>query len=237
VGQPTASNACQVLHVTGSQSQLTSPITTKLLDAGNITLTGPTGSNLNNTTVTKSAANSYGLSLGFEGAGIPPIPGQLNATLVAGPYTLNGAGGADVGRFNATVNLGSPLTITGGLPATVVRANGLPLVWSGGNSGDVVLILGYAGNVSGTGTNATIDATEFICTTTAGAGGFTVPANILNQLPAITAAQISASTAAGFLEVVSYTSSPFTAPLTAGGNIDTGVFSSVLGIGATPAFQ
>jgi hypothetical protein len=237
LGQPTASNACQVLHVTGSQSQLANPITTTMLDAGNITLTGPTGSNLNNTTVTKSAGNSYSLSLGFEGAGIPSIPGQVNATLVAGPYTLNGAGGADVGRFNATVNLGSPLTITGGLPATVVRANGLPLVWTGGNSGDVVSIFGYAGTVSGTGTNATVDATEFICTTTAGTGGFTVPANILNQLPAITAAQISGGTGSGFLEVVSYNSSPFTAPLTAGGNIDTGVFSSVLGTGATPAFQ
>jgi len=238
LGQPTANNACQVLHVSGSQSQLANPISTTMLDAGNVTLTGPSGSNLNNTTVTKDATtNAYSLSLGFEGAGIPSIPGQVNATLVAGPYRLNGAGGRDVGVFNANVNLGAPLTITGGLPTTVVRANGLPLAWTGGNSSDVVSIVGYAGTTSGTGANIVVDATEFICTTTAGAGGFTVPASILNQLPAITAAQISGSTGTGFLEVVSYNSSPFTAPLTAGGNIDSGVFSSVLGTGATPAFQ
>jgi len=236
--QPTSTNACQVIHVTGSQSQLANPISTTFLDAGNITLTGPSGSNLNNTTITKDAStNSYGLSLGFEGAGIPSIPGQVNANLVAGQYRLNGAGGRDVGVFNASVNLGSPLTISGGLPATVVRANGLPLAWSGGNSGDIVTILGYAGTNSGTGANIVVDATEFICTTTAGTGGFTVPASILNQLPAITAAQISGSTATGFLEVVTSNSSTFQAPLTAGGNIDTGIFSSVLGIGATPAYQ
>jgi uncharacterized protein (TIGR03437 family) len=235
---PTPTNACQVIQVKGTSSEIANPIKTTMLDAGTITLTGPAGSNLNNTTVTKDATtNSYGLSLGFEGAGLPSIPGQINASLVAGQYKLHGAGGQAVGVFDASVNLGAPLTITGGLPANVVRANGLPLAWTGGNANDVVMILGYAGTTSGTGTNAVIDATEFVCTTTAGANGFTVPASILNQLPAITTAQITGGTGTGFLEVVSYNSSTFTAPLTAGGNIDTGVFSSVLGIGATPSFQ
>jgi uncharacterized protein (TIGR03437 family) len=241
--QPTPNGACQVIRITGSTDQLANPITATFLDAGIVTLTGPAGSSLSNTTVTKDpATNSYGLSLGFEGAGIPSIPGQINASLVAGQYRLNGAGGTDVGQFNASVNLGAPLTITGGLPATVVRANGLPLAWSGGNSSDIVTIFGYAGTNSGTGANIVVDATAFTCTTTAGAGGFNVPASILTQLPAVSAAQVTAGSASGYLQVIS-TVNPtagnglFTAPLTAGGNIDAGIFTAATGIGNLPAYQ
>jgi hypothetical protein len=241
--QPTPSGACTVTRIVGSQSQIGNTITTTGLDAGNITITGPAGSNLSNTTITKDAAtNAYGLSLGFEGAGIPNLPGQISASIVAGQYRLNGAGGRDVGSFNASVNLGAPLTITGGLPATVVRANGLPLSWSGGNSSDIVQIMGYAGTNSGTGANVTVDATLFICTTTAGAGGFTVPASILTQLPAVTAAQITSGAATGFLQVMSLVNPSegnglFSAPLTAGGTIDTGIFTAATGTGTLPAYQ
>jgi uncharacterized protein (TIGR03437 family) len=232
---PVATNSCQVIQVKGTQTEIANPINTTMLDAGTVTLTGPAGSNLTNAAVPKDAkTNAYALSLGFEGAGLPSIPGQINATLVAGQYKLAGAGGKDVGVFNATANLSAPLTITGGLPATVVRANGLPLAWTGGGANDVVMILGYAGTTSGTGTNAVIDATEFVCTTTAGANGFTVPASILTQLPAVSS---TSATGATFLEVVSYNSSTFTAPLTAGGAIDAGVFATVLGIGALPSWQ
>lgn len=235
--------ACVVSRVVGSQSQIGNPVSATMLDAGNITITGPAGSNLSNTTVTKDAAtNAYALSLGFEGAGIPNLPGQVNASIVAGQYRLVGAGGRDVGTFNAQVNLGSPLTITGGLPATVVRANGLPLAWSGGNSSDIVQILGYAGINSGTGANVTVDATVFICTTTAGTGGFTVPASVLTQLPAVAAGQITSGAASGFLQVISSVNPAqgnglFSAPLTAGGSINTGVFTAATGIGSFPAYQ
>ena len=143
------------------------------------------------------------------------------------------------------MNLGAPLTITGGLPSTVVRASGLPLAWSGGNSSDIVQIIGFAGTNTGTGQNVIIDAVEFICTTTAGAGGFTVPASVLTQLPAVTAAQITNGAATGFLEVVSSVNPAqgnglFTANLTSalgGGAIDAGIFTAATGIGALPAYQ
>jgi uncharacterized protein (TIGR03437 family) len=238
--QTVATNACQVYHIVGSQNQLGAVVSPTNLDAGTITLTGPSGSNLTSGVALNKDASTkaYSLSLGFEGAGLPPIPGQISATLVAGKYSLHGAGGPDVGVFDTSVTLGSPLTITGGLPSTVVRANGLPLAWSGGNSSDIVQIFGYAGTTSGSGANITVDAWEFICTTTAGTGGFTVPSSILNQLPAITAAQISAGTGTGALEVLS-TATPgtFKAPLTAGGTTDAGYFSAFLGQGTTPAYQ
>ena len=122
--------------------------------------------------------------------GVPTIPGlQTNGTIIGGQYTLKGAGGKDVGPFTATVNLGSPLTITGGLPSTVNRGSGLPLSWTGGNSSDLVIIEGLAITTSTTttasGTTFTENGGEFVCTTTVGTGGLTVPASITSQIPAL----------------------------------------------------
>lgn len=240
---PTPNGACVVSRATRLQSQQAPsvPITTGL-DAGNVTLTGPAGSNLSNTALTKDAVSKiYALSLGFEGGGIT-IPGQINASIIAGQYRLTGAGGPDVGAFNASVNLGAPLTITGGLPATVVRANGLPLAWSGGNSSDVVQILGTTSLTTGTGTSAVSEDVTFVCTTTAGSGGFTVPADVLTQLHAVTAAQQSNGTGSASLSVYSYVNPTngnglFPAPLTAGGEITTGVFTAGNGLFTTPVYQ
>ena len=74
------------------------------LDAGTITLTGPAGSGLANTPLTETN-NDYVLTIG-TGLG---IPGAVNGSIVAGTYTLNGAGGQDVGKFTASINLGNPL--------------------------------------------------------------------------------------------------------------------------------
>jgi hypothetical protein len=115
----------------------------------------------------------------------------------------------------------------------------LTLNWTGGNATDLVEIMGSSSTVTGIGTNAvTTTTTEFVCTTTAGQGTFTVPASILNQLPAATAAQISAGTAVGTLEVASgIINSTFTASLKAGGSIDLGAFGSALIVTNTPEYQ
>ncbi|MEO8369546.1 MAG: hypothetical protein ABI806_10120, partial [Candidatus Solibacter sp.] len=57
---------------------------------------------------------------------------------------------------------------------------------------------------------------------------FTVPSSVLTQLPA---------TDTGILYVASGAYTTFNAPLKAGGNIDAGVFTSFVGIGATPAYR
>jgi uncharacterized protein (TIGR03437 family) len=224
--------SCYVFHDT-DQNVATSGGSGKSLDAGAVTLSGPAGSNISSLALTRDAKlGSYYLSLGIEGIS---IPGQVSASIVPGTYALSGAGGADVGRFNASITLGAPLTITGGLPASVTRGAGLTLNWTGGNASDLVQITGSASMTTG----AVSDTTSFVCTTTAGQRTFTVPASILNQLPAVSA---SSSSSSGSLGVYSFVAPGgaiglFTAPLTAGGSIDAGFFLALTGAGASVSYQ
>jgi hypothetical protein len=233
--QFTSSGACTLSHIVSSssgQAGLT-PVAPGNLDAGAVTLNGPAGSGLTNQAFTQDPiSKQYSISLGTEGI---TIPGALNAKLIAGQYTVAGAGGADVGKFNAQITLGAPLNLTGGLPSSVDRSAGLTLNWTGGNASDLVEIIGIASNVTGTGNSAVADSWTFICTTNAGAGTLTVPSSILVQMPAVTA---SSTTASGFLEFASGVSpTTFTAPLTAGGSIDIGTFLSSVGFGGAVTFQ
>jgi uncharacterized protein (TIGR03437 family) len=222
------SGSCTLVHVVGSQSQVLAASGGIGLDAGNITLSGPAASNLNNTALTQNSTGSYSLSIGTEGLppGTPGLGG--NGSIVAGTYTWKGAGGKDVGNFNVPITLATPLTVTGGLPASVTRSAGIPLAWTGGNSTDVVEIVGYSGTTSGSGANATIDASEFICVTTAGPGRFTVPSAITLLLPASTGAN-----GTGFLLVGS---SPAPVSFTASG-IDRGFATAQIATGANVAYQ
>jgi uncharacterized protein (TIGR03437 family) len=219
------SGSCQVVTATSTGGSASSGGSLTYLDAGTVTINGPAGSSLTNQALTKTN-NLYSYST-TEGIS---LPGQASFTLPAGTYTLNGAGGNDVGSFSSVqLSLGSPLTITGGLPASVTRSAGLTLNWTGGNSSDPVEIIGGSTSTSGTGTSAVTTSTTFICLTTAGQKTFTVPASILNQLPA---------TSNGTLEVGTGTSpTTFTAKLKADNSDIGSIFSSFVGIGASVAFQ
>ncbi len=207
------------------------------LDAGAITVSGPSASNLSSTALTETS-NTYNLSIGEQG--LPPLAagGYGNGSLPPGNYTLKGAGGKDVGAFTASVTLGPQFVISGGLPTSVTRSSGLTLNWTGGNSSDTVAIFG--GSQLGSILNQT--GASFICFTTAGKGSYTVPASILNQLPAITAAQITNGAGSGSLGVSVGTSATsgnglFNAPLTAGGTISNATFTGSTFIDASVAFQ
>ncbi|HXK07253.1 MAG TPA: hypothetical protein VMS37_32965 [Verrucomicrobiae bacterium] len=220
------SGSCQVITGTSSgTSAATGSLT--YLDAGTVTINGPAGSGLSNQALTKTN-NSYSLA-NFEGI---PLPGQLNFSLPAGTYNLAGAGGADVGSFNTSITLASPLTVTGGLPTTVNRSSPLTINWTGGNSSDLVEIIGSTSSTTGTGTSATTTSVTFICLTTAGQRTFTVPTSILGQLFATTA------TNPGLLEVASGNlSTSFTATLKSDGSSIPGLFGSFIGTGASVAYQ
>ena len=219
--------SCQVIQSSGG-SGTTAGGSLTYLDAGNVTVTGPAGSSLTNTALKESTDFSYSLS-STEGFA---IPGQASFSLPGGTYSLAGAGGNDVGTFNTSISLGSPLTVTGGLPTSVTRSNSLTLNWTGGNSSDLVEIVGGSSTSTGTGTNVVTTSTTFICLTTAGQKTFTVPSSILQQLPATT------GTNTGSLEVASGTvGSNFTASLKAGGSIDAGTFASFVGTGAAVTYQ
>jgi uncharacterized protein (TIGR03437 family) len=230
--QVTSSGACIVAHVQSSDQAGLTPATAGGLDAGAVTLTGPAGSGLSNQALTQDATSlDYYLNLG----GSFPVPGAVNANLVAGTYSLAGAGGRDVGKFNTQITLGSPLNLVNSLPATVDRSAGLTLRWTGGNASDLVQIIGSSSNTTGSGASAVSDTWSFVCSTNAGAGSFTVPASVLLQLPAVSS---SSTTGSGFLEIASSVSpATFDAALTAGGKIDSGMFMSLVGFGASVSFQ
>jgi uncharacterized protein (TIGR03437 family) len=228
----TQPGVCQVIQLQLSTSTSPTTVSTSTgatyLDAGAITLNGPSGSNITNAPLTETS-NLYTLAIAEQITGLPSgvtLPGIPNASIVPGTYTLKGAGGKDVGPFTTSLNLGSLLTITGGLPTTVNRSAGLTLNWTGGGSTDTVEIFGTSGTSTSTA--------EFICITTAGVGTFTVPASVLNQLPA-------AGTSSGLLGVFSSPapsgSSLFSAPLTAGGAISNATFLALLGVEGSATYQ
>jgi hypothetical protein len=250
-----ATNSCQVipLNVTTTSSSTSGPGSTSpivagsatALDAGALTLTGPSGSNITNLAFTDTN-NIYSLSISEQIPGLGSIPGmQNNGTVIGSQYTLKGAGGKDVGPFTAQVNLASPLTITGGLPNTVNRSSGLTLNWTGGNSSDVVLISALAETTTVTatasGTTYTSTGAEVICSTTAATGGITMPASMMQQLAAVSSSAIGSGGGVSLLSVYS-TNNPtnnngtFTAPLTAGGNI-TAYFLTLVGTSNSPTWQ
>jgi uncharacterized protein (TIGR03437 family) len=225
----TTSGSCIVYHVTATSTAVATGHVTEF-DAGTVTLTGPAGTNLNSQKLLETS-NVYSYSIGS--------PGQTSSSsLLPGTYTVNGAGGTDVGPFNTSITIGSPLTLNPALPTTVTESAGLTLNWTGGNSSDVVEIIGASGTYTGTGNSRIINLTEFVCSTTAGQKTFTVPASILTQLPTITAAQVAASTAEGVLEVTSGpTPVSFNATLKKDGSNIPSYFSSTVGIVSLPVYQ
>ena len=221
------SGSCQVIQATVSGTSTSTGSVTDL-DAGKVTISGPSGSGLTNQALPETS-NSYSL-IGTE-SGISR-PGQVSFTLPAGSYTLAGAGGNDVGSFSTSIALGSAITVTGGLPSTLVRSTPLTINWTGGNAPDMLEIVGSSSTSTGTGANQVTTTSEFICITTAGSGTFTVPASILTQLPATT------GTNTGILEVLSGNiNTTFPATLKADGSAITGTFGSFVGVGSLATYQ
>jgi hypothetical protein len=101
-------------------------------------------------------------------------------TSSGGAFTYNGAGGPDVGSFNTTINLPNPLLswTNQSADATVNRAQGIQITWTGGASGSYVLITGSSSN------DTTGASGSFTCITTQNALSFTVPGYVTSTLPA-----------------------------------------------------
>jgi uncharacterized protein (TIGR03437 family) len=216
--------ACSVFRRTGSQSEIATGTAPAALDAGTpLSLNGPGASNK---AVPRSTDKTYSLTLyssgfgGFGGSGTP--------TLVEGTYSLAGPGGAEVGAFNTSVPFpGSFNPNIDAIPATIPRSQNLPVTWTGGGTG-VVAISGFSASQSGgTQTDPIYDAAGFTCVAPASAGNFTVPSAVMLQLPPASADPTSGTI--GLFTVFAINNSTFSAPLTAGGSIDQGAFSSTVG--------
>ena len=165
------------------------------LDAGTVSLTGPSGSGLSNTALPETN-DLYSTS---------------NLQLLPGAYTLSSTGGKDVGQFQTTITVPAVLTVSN-LPASVTRSAGLTLNWTGGNPSDTVVVSGRVLN-GGTGG-------AFYCYTTAGAGGFTVPASVLDQLPATDPRNGDSLVDVEWI----VNGGQFSAPLTVGGSVTNATF-------------
>jgi hypothetical protein len=230
--------ACTVFRRTGTQQDVSSVTPPNLvnLDAGaQLTLNGPGASNK---AIPRTTGNVYSevlYSSGFGGFG-----GSGTPTLAQGTYTITGPGGADVGPFTARLDVPGAFTWTNqaSIPATIPRSAGLNITWTGGGSGLVSITGVGAAVIGGTQTNPVLDAAVFTCVAQASAGNFTVPSTVLQQLPVVSADPTSG--AVGLLSVGAMpgpNTGTFTAPLTAGGNVDSATFFYTIGASKSVGFN
>ena len=95
-----------------------------------------------------------------------------------GSYTLSGSGGADVGSFSNTFSVPPPLVWTGRNQLSAVdRKQPLTISWTGGDSGQVVAVIGFGEDLP---VNSSV---VFACLAKPGASSVTIPADILSNLP------------------------------------------------------
>jgi uncharacterized protein (TIGR03437 family) len=136
-------------------------------------LTGPFGARMLTTTFLGP------VRAGYLGGQITNniLPNTLYLT--PGPYSVTGFGGADVGAFMTNFTIPEPSTWTNQTElVTVTRAQPLTLAWSGGSSGDLNFIVGVGEDLP------TNSSAVFVCVVPPGATSFTVPADMLSNLPA-----------------------------------------------------
>ncbi len=219
--------SCIPFHRTGDIGAINSGVVPQPLNAGSqLTLNGPNVSNRS----LPNQQNSYQVTLYSSGPG----GGSGTPTVTQGTYTITGAGGPDVGAFTASVNVPGAFVWTNedSMPAVIPRNQNLPISWTGGGDG-LVVVIGFAGaQVAGDPIGGLYDVSGFACTAQASTGGLTVPLSALRRLP-----QVSGDVTAGTIGTLAVYAVPdftrgqgvFTAPLTAGGNIDFGYFSSATG--------
>ncbi len=181
--------ACSVVTYRGQAPA--GPVVPDYLEAGTpITITGPDNVARQ---ITRTGKGSYSAQLG---GGMPGMPDTLPDYFVAGKYTITGAGGADVKAFTTSITLPTPMTWTNEAQINdVTRSAGLKVTWSG--AAGYVMILGYSG------VSVPQDAgAQFQCIAPASAGSFTVPAAVLQALPA---SGIANAVPIGALVVVNHT--------------------------------
>ena len=219
---------CIAFHRTGEVGDILGGLVPQALNAGSqLTLNGPGVSNR----ALPNQQNSYSTELYSSGGG---GGGRGNPTLTQGTYTMTGPGGPDIGPFTASVNFPGAFEWTNeaSLPAVIPRNQDLPLAWTGGGDG-LVVVFGFAGTqVSGQPVAGAYDVAGFICTAPASAGTLSVPSSAMQRVPPVSVdVTLGAIGALTILAVPDPTRGQgvFTAPLTAGGNVDFSFFTYAVG--------
>lgn len=136
-----------------------------------LVLTGPGGTRTLNATFTPVQATYLGGSISNN-----ILPSSL--FLNPGSYNIMGLGGVSVGPFNVSFNIPQPLVWTNETQTvTVNRTQPLTLTWTGGDSGQMIAIVGIGIDLPSNSSAA------FTCIAPQGASSFTVPPDILSNLP------------------------------------------------------
>jgi uncharacterized protein (TIGR03437 family) len=172
---PAPSNSCEAhfLGPHGNPDLFTGPV--QFLNAGSLTITGP----------------GVGLTLLPERVGAGVLYASPLPPLEQGRYFASGDGGTEVGPFGPVQLTVPPLvavTSTLAPGTTISRQQPLTLTWNGGNQNDLVVIHGRSYSVPPGTPQPVTDPMQyrslaFVCSTTAGAGQFTVPDYVLGRLP------------------------------------------------------
>jgi uncharacterized protein (TIGR03437 family) len=147
--------------------------TTMPLDMGApFLLTGPTGAKT--------------LTYGFSGARAGYLGGMITNNILQnslfldpGAYTVQGFGGMDVGPFSTSFTIPPALTWTNRLQTNVVnRTQPLTISWTGGDTGQVVAMLGFGEDLP------TNSSAVFVCIAPLGSSSFSIPTDMMANLPA-----------------------------------------------------
>jgi hypothetical protein len=216
--------SCVVSTRVSGQPTTPSSATVQYLDAGTITVTGP------------GITGSRQIAKSSPGGGIllySLILDNTATTLAAGTYNFTGSGGPDVGSFTAAYAAPPAFTWTNpSSVATIVRANGATVTWTGGDPAGYVTI---AGQSSLTGaTAATTVSVSFTCTARVTDGSFAVPPAVLLAMPPTTAAPGASFAIPGSL-TVSHIGTTVTTIQASG--IEFGGIGSVFVFGASATYQ
>ncbi len=186
-------------------------------------LTGPNGMK------TLTAAYNAPLSVrsGLLGASITNniLPNSLYLT--PGSYTVTGMGGANIGPFSTTFTVPQLLNWTQQSTLGVVPRNQpLTLNWTGSSEGDLDFVIGVGVDLP------TNSSSIFVCTVPYETNSFTVPADILANLPATRPNPLQSKDVIYLFSIPG----PSIANLKATG-LDSGSTSSYIILGKTVLFQ
>lgn len=180
--QGAAPGNCQTFSTTSSNPTIPNGAVFTALDAGTpITVAGPRGSRPMNR---DAMSRSYSGTFTDSSNPLAPGPGFLDA----GAYTITAPGATGpntVGSFTANLTIPADLNWTNQAQVnTINRSQGQPITWTGGDPNGLVTMLGFS---SLTSAENSIGG-AFICYERASAGNFTIPAYVLQTLPATPAA-------------------------------------------------
>jgi uncharacterized protein (TIGR03437 family) len=206
----TSIGSCQVYDISSAISSTSPPLspapspTTSLPNGTSVSLNAGPFVNITGPNGKKAMPFANGSYIGQLGGGFGPTALPVFIPDTGGVFTFdNGSGGPDLGPFNVPLTFNPVVWSNPAGFSTIQRSQGATITWTGGDSGTYVAISG----ASMTSTADQFVAGVFICTASAAAHTFTIPASVLLALPPSVSLPIG-STAVPFpgaLGVMSYT--------------------------------